>query len=596
MELSVFSFALPLLSTLMGYRILIYLTQFRLRTLELIGGAIPLGIVMTSVSALLLNPILSCVLFHYSFQCVFCAGLWLVFLFRTRKISLPNRFPSFLSFVGILTFIGILSWISWVAYVRTDGKVLYTGQNDLYLEFCYVSSFVHGANKCRGFFTGILLPLVSGNPGKSEYLPCIYTALIQVAGSSMQVAVFVHTIMLFTSISLLQFSLTLRICESEFAGLLSIPVVFLLGGFGFMHFLVNADRLNGGVDYVFFVGGKSVHMWGHPMLHCILTSRVVMLTMSLSILVFILLEQDQVHCPGILCLVCAVIRPQTGFALAICFGMYTMKNMVPRSMYLALSAVVMKVVGLTFDWKQPLWRHTEYANSFCPPLAFPMAIFGLMFPSFVFCMFTKGYIGRLVAPMLSFYLLSVLSLQTELRFNFFALIATAVPLFCAISLSGMVSFGARFRSDEVRGCINCLVIFVAIFMSLSSITGLWARLYQEFEMWDEQGLDVARWVMANTKPDAVFASQLTGSWNPAVVVAGRLAFVSIQPTMQSASYSDTGRRNELSTFVRDRRGSPSVDFYITERNKEWETLLSDRIGVDLSVAFSNRWYTILKLL
>ena len=110
-------------------------------------------------------------------------------------------------------------FVSHVAYTKEEGKVIMTGENDLALEFSYIASFTHGINQKRGFLNSIALPLSAGDRGQSEYLPCIYTSFLEIGGCSLQVAVFIHSVMLLSSIVLLEFSLTLRMCGSNFGAL-----------------------------------------------------------------------------------------------------------------------------------------------------------------------------------------------------------------------------------------------------------------------------------------------------------------------------------------------------------------------------------------
>jgi hypothetical protein len=575
----------------MGRQALISFTSNRLRALENWSGGIVLGILIVCCTSLFLNSALSCSFSHFTVQCIISFALMTYFRKHNSQHQKIREYPSFAAFSFLALFFAFLCYLTYVAYIQIDGKMILTGENDLYLEFGYIGSFVSGVNFKRGFLTGLLLPLVSGNSGRSEYLPTIFAALLHVAGFSIQFSVFVQTLLLFASITLLQFSLTLRLSKSEFASVMSIPVLYLVGGFGFMNFLVSRNRLDPSVDYIFYLGSNNFNMWGHPILHCILTSRVVMLTMGLSILVFVLLDVGLVNLPGVIALACIVIRPQTALALFIIYWLWGFEQFLPRLGFLIPAVGLFKMIHLYPKRDEPLWSFIAYANSMFPVLSFAVRIFGLLFPSFVFV--NRHLLERLVAPLVTFYTLSRVSLQTELRFNFFALVATVVPLFAAISLAGMVNFREKWKLKEARGVVNCAIIFCAAFMCLSSLAGIWARLDQKFPAWDSDGVALALWMDKNTDRMAVVASKVPGRWNPAVVLAGRQGYVPFSPTLQSAEYYAGNRAAEVNAFLAHNATLLDVDYFVVEKKSQIAEVMKKKIGVWVDLVYENDRYQLM---
>jgi hypothetical protein len=418
-------------------------------------------------------------------------------------------------------------------------------------------------------------------------LPTIYAALLQTAGASTQFALFVQTVMLFLSAMLLQFALTYRLSKSEFAACMSVPVVFLPGGFGFLKFLSNRTRFDPNVEYIFFLGSMDFNMWGHPMLHCILTSRVVLLTLSLSILGFCAIEYGLVHFPGVIGLVMVIIRPQTAVSYFACFFLYRWQNVLWRAIYTVPAFMLFKYIHLRYAITEPLWVFHVYVNSLIPPLKFAFRIFGLMVPALGFVVATPKLIGRLLGPVVTFYALSVISLQTELRFNFFALLATVVPILVALTLAILAGFRDRWSSEETRGVINCLIVFAVVFMCLSSLAGIWARLDQKFVAWDSDAIDLAKWIQKETSPLAVFASQIPGRWNPAVAIAGRRAFYPFQPTIQSADYAIGDRAAEFRAFVYLNTSLADVDYFVVEKKTDLAGHMAKKVGSLVDLEYEN---------
>jgi hypothetical protein len=504
--------------------------------------------------------------------------------------------PSIPSILFLTAFFSFLFYTAYVAYIQVDGKMLLTGENDFFLEFGYIASFFKGVNSNRGFLTGLLLPLCSGNPGRSEYLPTIYAALLQTAGASAQFAVFVQTILLMFSIVLLQYSLTYRISKSEYYACLSVPVIFLPGGFGFLRFLMNRVRYDSNVDYIFYLGGSEFNMWGHPLLHCILTSRVILLTMALSILSFASLEADHLHLPATLGLVIVFIRPQTAVAFFICFFLYKTPLNLRRWLYAIPALMLFKYMHVPFVKASPLWAYATYHNTLCPPLTFLFRIFGLLIPSLLFIAARPVLVLRLLAPAFAIGVLSVFQLQRELRFNFFALLATGVPLLCAVAFAALSAFRDLWKSAEQRGVINCLVAFAAVGMCLSSLAGIRGRLAQKFTAWDADALAIGHWIADNTPPTAVFATQLPAKWNPAVAIAGRCAFDSIDPTLQSAEYRNLGRLEMLNAFLVQNAPLADVNYFVVEKKTKFHQVMATKIGKVVTLVYENDRYQLLESL
>jgi hypothetical protein len=587
-------FILPILSTLMGQQILVATTRFQLLGIESFAGGIAVGMTVTSLFALVLNSFFSCSFFHFIVQCGIAAGVFVALLVFGGRARPLFRLPSKTVTLFLILFFGFLSYLSYIAYIEVPGKMLATGENDMALEFSYIASFAFGANKKRGFLTGLLLPLSAYDPGKSEYLPCIYTALLQVAGFKIEFAVFVQTQLLFLSIIVLQFCFALRISKSEYASLITVPIIFLIGGFGFMRFLVNRSRLDPNVEYIFYMGENLYNMWGHPLLHCILTSRVVLLTMALSILVFVLLESRFVFLPGLIVLVTILIRPQTAASLFLCYVLYEWKLFSSRVVFVVPALVSFKLIGLGARFPGPLWDYECYAGSIMPVVRFPLSIFGLLFPSLLFCLFHSRLLERIVGPLVTFYVLSCISLQRELRFNFFGLIVTVVPILVTMSITALHRFGRIWKSEEAQGTVNALILFASIIMCLSSLLGIWTRIGQKFIAWDADGKALAKWVMKHTSRDAVFACEIPGRWNPAVMIAGRVQYIPMQPTLQSAEYHADDKIEDMRLFMQNGTPVPDADYFLVEKRSRFQLLLKSKIGVNFDLVYENDRYELLQ--
>jgi hypothetical protein len=491
-------------------------------------------------------------------------------------------------------FFGFLCYTAYVAYLGENGELIRAGEQMLYLEFAYIASFLRGVNAEASFFTGVQLPLASGNYGRSEYLTAIYAALLQSAGQSVQVAVFIETVMLFLSAVVLEYSLAYRFSKSELAACLSVPVCFLMGGTGFLGFPSSRNRLDPMVDYVGNLGSGDVNLWGHPLLHCLLTSRPALAAMALSILGFCCLEERLTHVAGVIGLAMVFVRPQTAVAFFSCFLLYRLEGFSERSPYALAAIAALLWVGIARSPGPPLWVHAASQNSICPPLTFAYRVMGLALPAVVMAAASPSLLERLAGPIATFYGLSAISLQDARECSYLSLIPTVVPIVSALSLASMVSFRDCWKGDETKGVISCAIVFVCFFMCLSSILGLAMRLHQKFVAWDAAALDLARWIDQNTPRDGVFVSAASGKWNPAVALAGRCSYLPFTPGLHSILYNARRREDEFAAFLSDNMSLSDVGFFVIERKEALASTMKMKIGSLVDLIYENNRFQLMK--
>lgn len=591
---SALSFFLPISSAFLGFEIILAFTRLKFRFIELIGAAFPVGMAISSFFSLCINPIIHCNLFLF-YIIVFSSFLISIILFIFNlKLHIKIQLPKLPTLVWLLICELCLFYLSYSAYISEKGKMIQCGENDLFLEISYISSFSHGINNNRGFLNHVMLPFVSGSFAKSEFLPSIYLSLLNVAGMSTQCSLFVSTSLLLFSISLLQFSFTYRLCQNEYASSLSIPVVFLSGGFGFFHFLKTSDRINPSVDYVFFLGGNKVNAWGHPMLHCILTSRAVELSMSLSILCFILLESDCTILSIIISYLVLLIRPQTAISLSFIsiFYKFKLKQILTKSIFLMPIFFLLPSFGMTVKKEEALYWTDSHRNTMFPFISYPISIFGVLFVSLLFSIFE--FKEKLVTSLTTFYLLLIFSFQPNLRFNFFTILSTVVPVFISISFSGMINFAKRWKSNpDIQGTFYSLIFFSMVFMCLSSFTGIYARYNQKFNCWDSNDIDLANWIINNTKPSDVFLGESFRFWNPATSIAGRVMYLGSLHWMQCTPFNIENREDIFQHFLNEGVPVNDVNYYVIQKNGNWIQKAKGVIGTKYMPVYENEKYILL---
>lgn len=558
-----------LITFFFGYQLITFSSGHRLQFYEKISASFPIGFSFFCIFALFLNPIFGCNCFHLIVLiCVITAISLILFVCNKSKFkNQQKKLPSIPSCFALIGFICACFYLSFKAIIPSPHSILVTGENDLLLEQSYIASFAYGVNNKRGFINSIVMPLIRDNYGTSEYLTAIYSSFLKISGFSYQISLFIPTLLLLSSICLLQFSFTYRLSRSEFASILSVPTLFLTGGFGFMHFLKNNDRLNPNVDYVFFLG-KEFNFWGHPLLHCILTSRIVILTMALSIFSMILLEEKLDLYAGILGIIIFIARPQTGVVFFTLFLFYNIwlyfrdvKKMIIKLMF-SIGAYSIFWFQFKPKWiRHFIWEGERTNFSLIPPITFALHIFGVLFIVLIFSVKNP----RTYVFLLIFFIFGIFNLQKDIRFNFFALTSVAVPLLAAIGQTGLSNLLYHSKIPELKGALYSIIIILSCFMWLSSICGLYSRLGQTLEVFTQSGNHLCEWVKENTNKTAVFAS-FDVRWNPAITCAGRIAYASTVEALQSAKFIPNGANEDVINWIRNGETKILADFLLISKS------------------------------
>ncbi|KAH0785688.1 hypothetical protein GPJ56_010438 [Histomonas meleagridis] len=593
-----YGYALPIASTFLGYQLLKCISKRG--GLDILGASFPVGMTLTSIISMLSNFIGVTSSFVVA-QILGAITLGVIFFMIGRKRTIYLKFPKTITIIILIIYIVLLSYISYIAYGE-KGKIISTGLNDCLLEFAYIASFANGTNKHSNFINGVKLPLFSENQAKTEYLPSFYSAMMVVTGSLTEHAVLIQTVLLFSSIVILQYYLTYKISNNEFVSVLSVPVAFLLGGFGFLNFINNTeDRYNANLDFVFNYGKNSYNVWGHPILHCFITSRPALLTFSLSLTVLNLLQSNGLIFSGILVLFCTIVRVQSGFILTIMYLFYFPSTFNLKHLLIKAICIIPTVLYIIYTGFKPkitnqyMFSFQSYSKSLLPPVKFSLSVFGFLFPVLTFSFFNKKLIYRTIISLIIFYLFTFVTLHNEIRYNFFELISTILPLIISLSYSGMISFTKLFKKEH-RSIFHTLIFFITFFMCISSIIGIYQKIQQKMPIWDDVDYETAEYIMNNTNETDVFvgASHYGCGWSPAIVIAGRQSFYENSAALHSSLYDNNDHFNRITMFMNTKQGKLNANFFIARKMDEWEGRLNQMIGTIVDVLYANDKYTIYK--
>lgn len=591
----------------LGFEVIFFLTQGRLHLLEIFSISFPIGMVIVSISSSFLNLFLFCTGVHFTAQLILSVIISIILNKFNRKYKSDySNFPK-LSLFGVIMWSIIFSSLATFIFPTSD-KIIRSGENDMLLEISMISSFTKGVNKKSNMLSGFQINILKGLTTRTEILPFLYCSLIKSIGCSLRLSIILPTIFLFISICFLSFSYIYRITHDHLIAFFAPPVMLLIAGLGFTHFINNNDRGNSAADFVFFYGSGVVN-WGHPLVHNLLTSRINLLSLSLSLTVYLFLEADFYHLAGIVSIISFFVRPQSGFILFIAFFLYNIdisglkcsKNHHLKSNntiynrlkfysipFLILSFLFLKKFSIEF--KNPLWKSDISKDSFLPFLAFPFHAYGFGFLSLIFTFLQSPH--RAILPIGLFYFLSIVSLQNDHRFNFFTTQTVVTPLIVAAICSGFSTLISLCSNPQLKGIVITSISFLFILMCLSSLCGIYNQINQSIKIFGENENDAAKWIDKNTKRKSVFAMPQKLNWNPAFARAGRVGYIGNIQALQDYIVNNSHYFTTLAKFVDNPDHKIDVDYFIMKKEKDnWnKNLLNSKI---LNIVFNNSMFVIM---
>jgi hypothetical protein len=305
--------------------------------------------------------------------------------------------------------------------------------------------------------------------------------------------------------------------------------------------------------------------------------------MALCLLSFCTLDGDS-SVSGVTGLVIILVHAQTGFAFFLCFFLFRLRGFLRRLPFVVPALVFFRITRLSPALAPPFWADQIYRNTMLPSMTFCFAVFGLLLPALSFVVLTPSLVPRVIAPAVAFTVLAFVRLQPDARLNFRALIPTAIPLFVASAFAALVAFRDRWESADVRGLVNCGMVFATCFMCLSSLAGLWARGAQKVTAWDADAVDLGKWVQQHTPKAAVFTNPVPRRWNPAVVIAGRSAYYPYAPTVECDVHA---RAVEFSAFIYQNATLTDVEYYVVEKKTKLAGKMAEKVGVFVDLVYQN---------
>lgn len=594
-------------STWLGFELTFFVTQGRLKFLEIFSVSFPIGMIIVSLSCSFLNLFFFCTFVHFIVQVILSIIISVVLMKYNRRNKIDYSSISIGSLLGIIMWSIIFCYLSTYIFPNKD-RIIQSGDNDMLLEISMVSSFIKGVNKKSNIFTSFQINILKGLTTRTEILPFLYLSLIRASGCSLRLSIIILTMFLFISICFLSYSYIYRITNNRFISFFAAPTMLLIGGLGFTHFVNNNERNNGGIDFIFYYGSE-INNWGHPLLHNFLTSRINLTSLSLSLITYLFLESGFYHLAGIGSIFSFFVRPQSGFILFIAFFLYnidfdefkckrnhrrnTNNTLFNRLKYYLIPFLILSFLLLrsfSIEFQNPLWSKGHSRKSFIPFLAFPYNVYGFGFISLFITLLYSPY--RVFLSMFLFYFLSIVNLQNEHRFNFFTAQTVVTPLIVAGVCSGFSSLLRMWTNPEIKGITATIILFLFILMWLSSFCGLYNQIGRSIQIFGEDINDAAKWIAEKTKRNSVFAMPQSLSWNPAFTRAGRVGYVGNTQALQDFNVNTSIFYQKLTNFIQKPDHRIDVDYFIFKKDTDnWKNSLTNSKILD--VVFNNTNFIIM---
>ena len=575
-----------------GFEAVRFISKGKITFLEMISFSFPFSFAFSSIIGLLFNFIIGCTFIHLIIQSILFILLSLILHKLNSKKTVQKPKFSIISIIGFITMTFFAFYVSSHLFPE-KGSAIRAFEKESYLEVSLISSFSKGCNKWRGFLTGIKNPLSSGSLIFSDYIPPYHTALLKSCGLSLPKAITIDTFLLFFFLFFLEYNLTLRYTKSEYAAVLSMPTVVLIGGFDFKYFVNQHHRKNQDVDYVHNIGVTGFNNWGHPMLECFLVSRINLLCACFSIMIFLLLETKQDLIAGIYVIIVTFIRPQNGFILLLLFFFYSFNNMQKNIIFVPIVILLIIILKGTVNVHSPMTNFGITSKAMFPITSFLFMTLNFHFIGLILSLFTERYYYTILSSV-SFILVLFMIFQPDQRYNYAIVFCDIMPLLVTLSLHGFVNFINHIKNEELNGSLNALLLVIVCVSCCSSLAGLYQQIKTTFPIWEDDETEAGEWISKNTQRTDIFFSPETIVWNPAVTRAGRQLYYTSQNWMPYISINNSYRSIESISLMKEFKKINNVNYLLYQIGKDWDISLSKYYDNELVQVYSNEKYIIVK--
>lgn len=590
--LGFFALFLPFCTTWFGFEIIFFVCKGKLNLLEMVGMAFPIGFSLCSILGLVFNVIFGCTFIHYILHIAFFGVLASALRHVNKKRKIRFNRTKLLTKIILIAIIPLSYYIS--LYIFPDkGYVLKACEDQIYFEITMVSSFSKGENKWRGFVRGIINPFYSGKILWSDYISPFYCGLLKSAGMAVTKTITFTTALFFISLFYLQYSLTYKYTNSEFASCLAVPALLFAGGFYFTNIIPNWNNANRGLDYIYKIDGSSLVNWGNGFLHAFLSSRTALLSCTLAISSYLLALANFETVGGLLVAFIALTRPQNGLFAAIIFTFIKFKKIEKRFAFLAVNSFLFLLENGKFTFCDPLWSNGVTKDSAIPVISFFIAILGVFNFGIVLSLFDNRSFEILVS-LCAMVLLCCTNMQSEHRINFAVGVSVIYPFIIALSYTGFMKLARMFKDNQIEGILFGLIIVTTVIGCLSSFCGIFHNYSLMTCVWEDDETEVEEWFIANSSRSDHILFEPTIVWNPALTRAGRSAYYVPIQYFQFREFNTTDRKQDIEDFLKTKVWPEDVRYVVYKSGDTWERQLETNFNEYFNLVFNNEKYNIIE--
>jgi len=477
-----------------------------------------------------------------------------------------------------------------------NGEIIKSVSSNMMMEFTLISSMKNGINNRRGMIFGIRNPLVEGIIMRSGVITSAFSTLMSIGGADTEGAICLTFAILFLSVFHLQYSLTYRYTNSKVLSYLSVPTLFLIGGFGFVNYINNNDRNNPSIDYIYDLGSSGMNNWGHPTLHCFLSSPTSLLCAALSISCFLFYEIGLYKHGGVFVIISCIVCSKFGFVQLVFYfyvnwkqSKYGLRNVLLPSICFLL------VSGFRFSITKPIWDYGLSFQSIIPFIYHIASVFGVLIVFiFVGCL-TKMNYNMIGFIFVVYYVFGYISFQNEIRYNFLVYFPALFPILIAIAMDGVQSIISKISLDELRGSIKVICGFLFVTMWLSSIAGIYQQYGNNVIMYEIDETEISEWITYNTPKNSFVYSPVSISWNPAAILSGRQLYTVHNSYLPELLYKLEWMNERYSVLNLSSQIVQKANYILVKIDGEWFNVIDNEIGKLFQLEFSNDKYMLVSL-
>ena len=493
-------------------------------------------------------------------------------------------------------------------------------KSDISDEITLMNSFYQGANSGIVNIFKIRHPYCYKCVARTNWLTALHSAMMKVCGLSTNKALSYPSFLFIFAFSYIIQQLTYEIVRNTMFSVLSIYLVYFLGGPGFIHYADKDIRQYGPLDFVFSWGSITTQ-WSHPIYHYMFAFRpsqyALCLAASIIYIMRLSIKRGEMFLVG--CFLGLLLPTQFPAFIAgclYCFSYFalnsTLNNKTEKNLLIPMIAFAISfgcIIAIPLFHFIPresndyLIRNAQFfddeinAGASFPFLKtwFKCIGISLIIAPIGFFIMKKENRNMLISSLIVFIIGNYVSFSHYNRMNIHYFYPFLIPNMCISMVFVFNYFYKKVKEEETQGIILGLSFVFSILMSISALYGF-IKLYKNTDAyWSKEDEEVAEWIANNTPKKAVFIAAFN-EMSVVSLLAGKVLYYHMPRLVWLNNFQLGNKQQEMEALLNNPASNdliPKVEYCVHSEKNNDHFIIPEGAG-KWSIVYHNNSYVIYK--